>query len=103
MKTLVSIFMAILMATLMAILKAMVLMTMTHIRRLVTLNPVLQYPRKDILAPSSSTVNTKAKVAPDGVNNGDDENDADENTTLRMGLITSMSTRILYNLYSPTP
>ena len=83
----------------------MVLMTMTHIRRLVTLNPVLQYPRKDILAPSSSTVNTKAKVAPDGDNNGDDENDADENNgpTLRMGLITSMSSCILYILYSPTP
>ena len=82
----------------------MVLMTMTHIRRLDTLNPVLQYPRKDILAPSSSTVNTKAKVAPDGDNNGDDENDADENNgpTLRMGLITSSC--ILYNLYySPTP
>ena len=53
-------------------------MTMTHIRRLLTLNNVLQYPRKDILAPSSSTMNKKAKVDPDG-DNGYDENDADEN------------------------
>ena len=78
MKTLVSIFMAILMATLIAILKAMVLMIMTHIRRLVTLNPVIQYPRKDILAPSSSTENKKTKVPPD-VDNGDyDENDVND-------------------------
>ena len=53
---------------------------MTHIRRLVTLNPVIQYPRKDILAPSSSTENKKTKVPPDVDNgDGDDENDVDDN------------------------
>ena len=70
--------MAILMATLIAILKAMVLMIMTHIRRLVTLNPVIQYPRKDILAPSSSTENKKTKVPPDVDNGDDDENDVND-------------------------
>ena len=31
-----------------------------------TLNPVMQYPKKDIVAPSSSTVNTNTNVFPDG-------------------------------------
>ena len=46
-------------------------MVETHMRRLVTLNPVMQYPKKDILAPSSSTVNTNTNVFPDG----EDEDD----------------------------
>ena len=44
----------------------MKVMAMTHMRRLVTLKPVIQYPRKDMLAPSSSTANGKTKVLPDG-------------------------------------
>ena len=47
------------------------LMAMTHMRRLVTLKPVIQYPRKDMLAPSSSTANGKTKVLPDK-NSGDE-------------------------------
>ena len=52
-------------------------MAMTHIRRLVTLKPVIQYPRKDILAPRSSTVNKNEKVPPDR-NGGDDDVDYDD-------------------------
>ena len=55
----------------------MKVMAMTHMRRLVTLKPVIQYPRKDILAPRSSTVNKKEKVPPDG-NGGDDDVDDDD-------------------------
>ena len=56
---------------------AMMVMAMTHIRRLVTLKPVIQYPRKDILAPRSSTVNKKEKDPPDRNGCDDDDDDVD--------------------------
>ena len=98
--------MAILVATLIAILKAMVLMIMTHIRRLVTLKPVIQYPRKDILAPSSSTENKKTKVPPD-VDNGDyDENDVNDSyghVSRRKKLTHAGKERVILEYTCPRP